>query len=448
MHGEKKTLFVEVLLPLPLEKLFTYRVPAELNDEVLPGKRVAVYFGGQKVYAAIIRNIRTKPPEGYQATYLIQVLDNKPIVSEREFVFWEWVSRYYLSPIGDVMNAALPAGLKLKNDSKIIKAYEELPQDIEIDAKEQILLDLIEQQKSVKLSEISVLLDIKSGLKYVKSLHEKGLINIIENINEKYKAKMVRHIALSPEFRNDHFANEILNKLEKKAKKQADVILVLLGKGGVPCPKSDLVSKHDLSPSAITSLVKKGLISETLHKVNRLDKVNLKLEKLTLSPEQTIATNEIQDGFNSHKPVLLFGGTYSGKSYIFSYLAKQIIETGKQVLYLLPEVALTESFHKRLEQYFGSDMVSVHSKYNQNEKVEIWEEVKEKTAKLIVGPRNAVFMPFQDLGLIVVDEEHENSYKQGEKSPRFNGKDVALYLSKVWKCPIVLGSATPSIESY
>ena len=169
---------------------------------------------------------------------------------------------------------------------------------------------------------------------------------------------------------------------------------------------------------------------------------------MALSQEQEKATNKILEGFNENKPVLLYGSTYSGKSYIFSYLAKQIIDNGKQVLYLLPEVAITEEFHRRLEKYFGSDMVSVHSKFNQNEKVEIWNEIKSGTAKLIVGPRNSIFMPFQDLGLIIIDEEHENSYKQSEKAPRFNGRDVSLYLSKKWNCPIILGSATPSIESY
>lgn len=448
MHGEKKTLFVEVILPLPIEKIFTYRVPTELNDEVLPGKRVAVYFGGQKVYAAVIRNIRTKPPEGYQASYIIQVLDEHPIVNERDFTFWEWVSKYYLSPIGDVMNAALPSGLKLKNESKIIPSYDVFPEDIDLDPKELSLLEALEVKKSIKLSEVALLLELKSGLKYIKSLHEKGLINIQENIHERYKPKYVKHISLVPEFKNDHFVKEILDKLEKKAPKQADVILSLLSYGLVPQSKSEMVQKHQLSSPAISGLKKKGFITEISQLTSRIHKKTLDTSTLSLNEDQETAVNEILEGFKTNKPVLLFGSTYSGKSYIFSYLAKQIIDNGRQVLYLLPEVALTEEFHRRLEQYFGDLMVSMHSKYNDNERVEIWDDIKSNKAKLIVGPRNAVFLPFQDLGLIIVDEEHENSYKQGEKAPRFNGKDVSLYLSKVWKCPIILGSATPSIESY
>ena len=448
MHGEKKTLFIEVILPLPIEKFFTYRVPSEMNDEIALGKRVAVYFGGQKVYAALIRNIRTKPPQGYQATYIIQVLDEFPIIQEREFVFWDWVAKYYMSAIGDVMNNALPAGLKLKNDSKIVIAYEEIPKDLALDEKELTILNILEKDKSVKLSDISNLLDLKSGLKYVKSLHDKGLITIQENIKEKYSAKMVRHLSLAPEFKNEYFTKEILDKLESKAPKQVNVLIAMLSEGVISIPKSNFITKNGLSSSSISTLIKKGLIAETLHKTNRIERKSMSLHTLTLSPEQEIATNEILDGFKEEKPVLLYGSTYSGKSYIFSYIARQMIENGKQVLYLLPEVAITEEFHRRLEKYFGADMVSVHSKFNLNEKVEIWDEIKTNKAKLIVGPRNSVFMPFQDLGLIIVDEEHENSYKQGEKSPRFNGKDVALYLSKSWRCPIILGSATPSIESY
>ena len=268
MQGEKKTLFVEVILPLPIEKLFTYRVPSELNDEVLPGKRVAVYFGGQKVYAALIRNIRTKPPQGYQATYIIQVLDEHPIVQEREFQFWDWVSNYYMAPIGDVMNSALPAGLKLKNDSKIVIAYEEIPEDIKLDEKEIIILNILEKEKSLKLSEVSNLLELKSGLKFVKSLHDKGLITIQENIKEKYKPKMVRHLCLAPEFKNDHFAKELLDQLERKAPKQVNALIALLREGLIAIPKANLIAKNNLSSAAVNALVKKGLVIETLHKTN------------------------------------------------------------------------------------------------------------------------------------------------------------------------------------
>jgi primosomal protein N' (replication factor Y) len=447
MQGERTTLFVEVILPLPIQKVFTYRVPNELNDEVLPGKRVAVYFGGQKVYAALIRNIRTKPPEGYSASYLLQVLDSHPLVSEREFLFWEWMSRYYMAAIGDIMNAALPAGLKLKNESKILPSYEEIPADLELNIHENTLLDLLEKKGHVPMSDIATVLESESGLKVVKSLHDKGLIQIVENIKERYQPKMVRHVSLVEEFVNEAFAKEILDSLEKSAPKQVNVLLALLSGTRGPVAKSELIKKHDLSTSAVSTLVKKGLITETLAKVSRLEKSNGNLRFSELTDNQMKAKGEILNGFKSGLPVLLKGDTFSGKSYIFSDLAKQYMDEGKQVLYLLPEVALTQEFHRKLETYFGKDMVSVHSKFSQNEVVEIWEDVKSGKAKLIVGPRNAVFMPFRDLGLIIIDEEHENSYKQSERSPRFNGKDVALYLSTVWKANIILGSATPSIES-
>lgn len=447
MQGERITLFVEVILPLPIQKVFTYRVPQELNDEIVAGKRVAVYFGGQKVYAALIRHIKTIPPEGYSASYLIHVIDSAPIVTEKEFLFWEWVSRYYMSPIGDVMNAALPAGLKLKNESKILPSFEEIPEDIKLNAHENSLLDQLEKTGSVAMSELAAILESDSGLKVVKSLHDKGLIQIVENIKERYKPKMVRHISLSQEFSKEDFAKEAIDKLEKSAPKQVNVLLALLSTGSEPQSKSELIKKHNLSSSAVSTLIKKELVHEQLSRVSRLHKTKDNITLSELTEEQKVAKSSIQSGFDKGLPVLLKGDTYSGKSYIFSNLAKEAIAQGKQVLYLLPEVALTEEFHRKLETFFGDQMVSVHSKFSQNEVVEIWERVQDKSAKLIVGPRNAVFMPFKDLGLIIVDEEHENSYKQSERAPRINGRDVALYLSTIWSAPVILGSATPSVES-
>lgn len=443
-----QTLFVEVLLPLNLKNLFTYRVPIELNEEIIVGKRVSVPFGKKKILAGLIFSIHEKPPKDYEAKYLIDVIDNDTIVDQNQLGLWNWMSSYYMSSLGLVYNAAMPAGLKLEGESKMVLNPDFNPDDTTLDTKETILIEAIRSAKEISITQATSYLKSRSIHKYVKSLYLKGAILLKDDLQKNYTAKTTTYIKINEEIASEDQLNDIFNQLEKRAKAQLKTLMTFIAHFGIKseCEKTKL-AKHDVTNASINALIDKGIFIQEKREKSRLQ-FSLKENPIEeLNDAQNQALIEIKSGFNEKKPVLLHGITGSGKTHIYSYLIKEVLDKRQQILYLLPEIALTSQLITRLQEYFGKKLLVSHSKFTNNERVEIYQAIASGESYLIVGTRSAIFQPLKHLGLIIVDEEHESSFKQHEPAPRFNARDTALYIAHKRQVPIILGSATPAIES-
>lgn len=457
---ERKTLFADVILPVPIYQLFTYRLPHEMNDLVSAGIRVVVPFGRGKLITGIITKIHENIPTTYQTKYVEYILDEHPIITKNQFQFWEWISQYYMAPIGDVMNAAMPSNFKLASETKIVLHPDfDLNQVQQLNERQIEIIDVLEVKESLDLKEISELLNIKTVHPIVKSLIDLNIILSLEELNEKFTPKTALFVEFSSDLLTDQKIEALISDLENnpRAKKQLEAVLLLLTEGDykennfTPVLRKTLEEKG-VSISSLNTLEKNQIIIQRKYEISRFNNSNKDLKAFkTLAPSQLTALNEIKDSFKKYTVSLLHGVTGSGKTEIYVELIKEQIEKGKQVLFILPEIALTTQLIQRLSNYFG-DLIGVyHSKFNQNERVEIWNNVLHNNPnrfRIIIGARSSIFLPFQDLGLIIVDEEHESSFKQYDPSPRYNARDCAIVLGHQFKAKVLLGSATPSIESY
>jgi primosomal protein N' (replication factor Y) len=450
-YTDRQTLFVEVILPLAIAKNYTYRVPFELNDSVAIGKRAVVQFGKSKLYTAIIAGIGTRPPDKYEAKYLVELLDDKPVVTHEQLHFWQWIADYYMCNLGEVMNAALPSALKLASETKIV-----LNKDFEFDRsalhdKEFLIVEALEIQPELTVSDIVKLLGQKQVMPLLKILFEKNIINISEEVSERYKPRRRTFITLNPIYNNPDQRQELFAILEKKAPKQADAVLAYLklSRQQKSISKSELIEESGAGDASIKSLIEKEIFIPEYKNVSRLYyEEEEAIGNFELSEQQQFGLQSISDQFGEKDVVLLHGVTSSGKTQLYIRLIEEMINSGKQVLYLLPEIALTTHIIERLRMYFGADIGVYHSRFNDSERVEVWQKVLNHEYKVVLGARSSVFLPFNDLGLIIVDEEHETSYKQYDPAPRYNARDAAIFLANMHAGKVLLGSATPSFESY
>lgn len=447
---ERETFFVEVILPLSLAKNYIYRVPFELNEQIAVGKRVVVQFGKNKIYTALVKSISNQAPELYQAKYIIDVVDQYPIITTSQLELWDWMTAYYLCNEGDVMSAALPAGLKLASETIIVMKEDVFLEEQVLTVKEQTVLEALSKKQRLTIDEVSALLGQKTVYPIINSLLEKGLVYIAEEVIEKYRPLLKSFITLHPFYQEEENLKQLFGMLEK-APKQLDALLsyIKLSRQGQVVSKQQLLEDSGCGPAPLKSLQEKNVFTVEKRPVSRLkendDDFVLNFE---LSTDQQRALGEIEAGFEAKDVVLLHGVTASGKTQVYIKLIERAIEKGGQVLFLLPEIALTTQIVQRIQRYFGDAIGVYHSKFNNNERVEIWNKVLNGTYRVVLGARSAVFLPFKDLKLIVVDEEHESSYKQQEPSPRYQARDVAVYLAHLYQAKTVLGSATPGIESY
>src|SRR6185503_3841727 len=450
-HTDRETLFVEVILPLAIAKNYTYRVPFEMNSAVAIGKRVVVQFGKSKLYTAIVASIGNLAPEKYQAKYIIELLDDRPVVTDLQLQFWHWMAEYYMCNKGEVMSAALPSALKLASETRIM-----LNKGFEFDKtalhdKEFLIVEALGIQPELTVSDIIKLLGQKTVMPVLKLLFEKNIINISEDINERYKPRMRAFITLNPIYHDQDNLKELFTILEKRAPKQADAVLayIKLSRHQKTISKNELVEESGAGAASIKSLIEKEIFIVEEKNVSRLyDAEEDDYDTFQLSEQQAGVLVNIKEEFKQKDVTLLHGVTSSGKTQVYIRLIEEMIAAGKQVLYLLPEIALTTHIIERLRLYFGANIGVYHSRFNDNERVEVWKKVLNNEYKVILGARSAVFLPFGDLGLIVVDEEHETSYKQFDPAPRYNARDAAIFLANMHSAKVLLGSATPSFESY
>lgn len=450
------TLFVDVVLPLAVDRLFTYRVPLELNDLVKKGVRVIVPFGKTKFQTGIILEVHENPPKDYQVKYLESVLDDQPIVLSKQIAFWGWLSDYYMCTLGEVMNAALPGNFKLASDTKIA-LHPDFDTDVTVlNDQEFLLIEALEVQQTLDLIEVASILDKKNVHPFIKKLIDKRVVISVEELKWKYSPKHATFIRLSTDFDNEAGLKQILDELQQKERqvKQFEALMYLLqlqNKQEKYVLKSDII-KAGATESALKSLEKKGVVCFESIEISRLKALNkIEIAKKPLSEAQSKALNEIRNVFQSKDVCLIHGVTGSGKTELYVELIDEQLKKGNQVLFLLPEIALTTQLIDRLSSYFGALVGVYHSKFNQNERVEIWNSVlnnEHNRFRIIVGARSAVFLPFSKLGLIIVDEEHESSFKQHNPSPRYHGRDAAIVLGAIHKAQTLLGSATPAMESY
>ena len=456
---DRKTYFVDVVLPLAVQNTFTYRVPYELNDTLKKGVRVVVPFGRAKLQTGIVIRIHEEIPKAYQAKYVESVLDDEPIITGSQYQLWQWISQYYMAPIGDVMNAALPSNFKLGSETKIVLHPEaEVNSELLTDREYQVF-EALDIQGELTLKDISDILQIKTIQPVIKALIDKRVVITTEELNVKYTPKTQAFVTLTEDFQDQDNLEVLLNDYSssKRKAKQVDAVLTFLKLGGfkqnvsVPIAKK-VLEEHDVSASSLQTLEKDGVFEIQRMEVSRISGFDkIVVERKALSEAQQTALDEVKASFEEKDVALLHGVTGSGKTEMYVELIQEQIDAGKQVLFLIPEIALTTQLIDRLSNYFGDRIGVYHSRFNQNERIEIWNSMLKgdmSRFSIIVGARSAVFLPFKNLGLVIVDEEHESSFKQYDPSPRYNGRDVAIVLSSLHKAKVLLGSATPSFESY
>lgn len=457
-------LFADVLLPLPVKGYFTYLIPENLIDKTAEGKRVVVPFGTKKLYAGLIRKIHSKTPRSGKVKELITILDEKPLIKPSHFSFWEWIAEYYLCTTGEVMNAAMPAALKLSSETSIKINPGINLENLSFNIQETALLNELQKRKELTISQAIKSTGISKILPVINNLIEKQAIIAQEFIQEIYKPKKDTFIKLSPEYENDDQSlKEHFEYAEKRAPRQLEVLLTYIKISGRSEVKSkglalnQLLSDIENGEQAVKSLVKKGIFQIYQQEASRFEHGGKNNEGIIFNKNQNIAFEEIKSGLQEKGIALLHGVTSSGKTEIYIKLIQEYISVGKQVLYLLPEIALTAQIIQRLQKYFGQDVGIYHSRFNDMERAEVWNNIAkggiksdggEISYKVVLGARSAVFLPFNNLGLVIVDEEHDTNYKQYNPAPRYNGRDTAVYLAKLTGSKVLLGSATPSIESY
>ena len=464
MQEEYITLFAEVLLPIPVKGYFTYRIPQELNNQILAGMRVVVQFGKKKFYTGLVRRVHNQAPLVMSIKYVLSVIDPTPVVNEKQFELWEWMASYYMCTAGEVMNAALPSAYKLASESRVIIDPEYIKDTELLNDREFQIVEALDIQKILSLTDISRIVGIAKVIPLVKTMIEKGIIRVEEEITERYKPKTEMCVRLADAYRDESVMNAEMNKLNKRAFKQLQVLMAFISLSRcfsgqeIEVTRPDLLKTPGATASQLDALVKKGILELYPRNVSRLLH-----QDASLSPDEvqlTIAQQTVYDEINKLLPenqiILLKGVTSSGKTEVYIRLMNEVIAKGKQVLYLLPEIALTTQIIQRLQKYFGNQVGVYHSRYNEFERVEIWNKANQPLAgnteqqpyKILLGARSALFLPFTDLGLIIVDEEHDSSYKQNDPAPRYNARDAAAILGQIHKATVLLGSATPSLESY
>jgi primosomal protein N' (replication factor Y) len=444
--------FIEVVLPLAVSKTFTYQVSEAEFNYIHIGMRVAVPFGKTKIYTALVLCKTNMPPQLYDAKEIHQILDERPVVNSKQIEHWKWIASYYMCSLGEVFRSALPSCYILESET-IISAKENSEIDSnELKDDEYLILEALKSQSSITVQEVIKILGKKTVFPIINRLLTKGALVLQEEISEQYKPKLVRYIKLHESFLQQEQLAELLEVLSK-AKKQRELVLhyfQLQAREKAPISVKKLIETSGSTSAIVKSLVDKTIFEEYYIAQDRVAFDKKEDSQFVLSEAQQIAFDSIQENFKTFDVNLLHGVTASGKTEIYIKLLEQYIKEDKQVLFLLPEIALTTQLVQRLTAYFGNEVAVFHSKYTNNERIEVWNQVLENSpkAKVVIGVRSALFLPFSNLGCIIVDEEHEQTFKQHDPAPRYHARDAAIVLAKQHGAKVVLGSATPSLETY
>jgi primosomal protein N' (replication factor Y) len=449
--------FADVIVPVKVPQCYTYQIPHKLKGKVSKGSRVIVEFGRKKIITAIVHLVHEHPPKVYKAKPILELLDEQALINSYQFELMNFVSQYYMCTMGEVVNVALPAGFKISSESKIQlhPSYESEYKTLSFSEEEIKLLDYISKHPSVSFENISINLEIINLNTLIKSLVREGVLLVFEEIKEKYSPKFVKKIKLSNSINSIQAIEKLMKDLEKKTAQIEAIQHYLVLNNTIQHWANNqqgidysVLSGRLNSQSPLNTLVKNGVMEEFCVVVPRFELSEETSPLPTLSNLQYQCLADIEKSFEGNKPVLLHGITGSGKTELYVQLIHKALQGESQVLLLMPEIALTTQLVNRLQKYFGKQLGVYHSKFSDNERVEVWTGILSGRLKVIIGVRSAIFLPFDNLGLVIVDEEHDSSYKQSDPAPRYHGKDVALMLAKIHHARILLGSATPSLESY
>lgn len=444
------SLYAEVIIPAALPQTFTWSVPDYLREGLQPGCRVEVNLGKKKKYTGIVKRLFTELEASISVKDILQVLDPKPVLSLEQLKLWEWIANYYMCSEGEVMAAALPSYFRLSSET-ILQFEEEYGDDFSaLDEEEYLVAEALLLKKELRLPEVQTILELKSVYPVIQQLLFKKVCQLKETLKEGYKPRLENYIQLAPEFQEEEKLANLLNGWTK-APKQMELLLAYLHlsqkEGAVT--QSALLKKSGASVAQLKGLKDKGILLAEKRAVGRLPSIPPQCNiGFTLTKAQQEAYEQITEQFLEKKVCLLHGVTSSGKTNVYIKLIADALKAKQQVLYLLPEIALTSQLIRRLQKHFGGHVGVYHSKFSANEKVEIWNKVKQGEIAVVIGPRSAIFLPFQHLGLVICDEEHDSSFKQQEPAPRYHGRDAAIFLASIFGANTLLGSATPSLETY
>ena len=444
--------FIDVILPLSLERNFTYAITKAEADFIKVGVRVAVPFGKSKVYTGLVFSIHDKAPTAYDAKSIHSILDESAVVNPFQFKLWEWMSSYYLCSMGEIMRAALPNAFLLESET-IISLNPTSGFDVTMFKDDEYLVyEALQHQSSLKVEEINAIIDRKNSFPVLKRLLDQNVIALEQELLEKYKPKLIRCVRLHPDYQHENGLQDLIETL-KNASKQREIVLSYfnLANSTKQIKVADLKLKSKATSTQIKTLIDKQIFEEFYYQTDRIQFQDSEDDaSKELNVHQITALDEIDQAFETYTTVLLHGVTSSGKTELYVKKIEAILEQGKQALYLVPEIALTSQLVQRLEKYFGNQIAVYHSRYSQNERLEVWNHVlnNSENARVIIGARSSIFLPFSNLGLVIIDEEHEQSYKQFDPSPRYHARDTAIVLAALYQAKTLLGSATPSIESF
>lgn len=449
LSNSQTPLFAEVIIPAALPQTYTWSVPERLREGLSVGCRVEVNLGKRKKYAGIIKRLHSQPPP-VPTKDILQVLDASPVVSQWQLQLWEWMASYYCCTEGEVMAAALPAHLRLSSETVLVYEEEYGHDFSSLDQDEYLVAEALWIKKELHLSEIQSILGIRNVYSVIQQLLLKKVCQVEETLQEGFRPKLETYIQLAPAYHEEGALETLLNSWGK-APKQLELLLsylhLLQTEGEVT--QVALLKKSGANTAQLKGLKEKGILLAEKKKVDRIPLLPRHCDlDFSLTKAQQLAFQDLKKQWGTKKVCLLHGVTSSGKTNVYIQLIAEMIATGKQVLYLLPEIALTSQIIRRLQKHFGGHVGIYHSKFSANERVEIWNKVRKRELTVILGPRSALFLPFTELGLIICDEEHDSSYKQQEPAPRYHGRDAAIYLASLFGANTILGSATPSLESY
>lgn len=446
-------MYAEIIIPLHLPKNYTWSVPEHLKEQVHPGCRVEVNFGKNKKYAGIVKRLHEEKPALFEPKEILNVLDAEPVIYPEQMKLWEWMAAYYMCSEGEVMAAALPAHFKLSSET-VLLWNDEYGEDFSaLDHDEYLVAEALLLKKELKLTEVQQLLDSSHVYPVINRLIQKKVCFVWEALKQTYNPKKETYVLLNPQLNNEEELSRLLNDDQKlkRAGKQMELLLSYLHlmKTEGEVTKSSLLKKSGASEAQLKGLVDKKILWLEKRVVDRLLYLpkDIKID-FDLSAAQQEVMEKILQSFSEKHVCLLHGITSSGKTQIYIRLMEQYIRQGKQVLYMLPEIALTSQIIRRLQKHFGGYIGVYHSRFSQNERVEIWNKLKSGELKVILGARSSLFLPFSNLALIICDEEHDTSYKQQDPAPRYHARDAAVYYATLFNAHVLLGSATPALESY
>jgi len=442
--------YAEIIIPLALPKNYTWLIPEPMRDSIRQGCRVEVNLGKNKKYAGIVKRIHHQKPDFFEPKEVLNILDTEPVVYEEQMQLWEWIASYYMCTEGEVMAAALPSHFKLSSETILI-FNEEYGDDFSaLDHDEYLVGEALLIKKELKLSEVQQVLDSSHVYPVINRLIGKKVCFVWEALKHGYSPKKEIYVSLTPEYSSEERLSDLLNNWPR-APKQMELLLsyLHLKKTSGEVTKSELLKKSAASDAQLKGLVDKNILITEKRSIDRLQYLPKTIHvDFELSPLQLEAYEMIKRVFAVKPVCLLHGVTSSGKTQIYVKLIEQYIHQGKQVLFMLPEIALTSQIIRRLQKHFGGYIGVYHSKFNQNERVEIWNKVRNGELNIVLGARSSIFLPYGNLGLIICDEEYDTSYKQQDPAPRYNGRDAAIYFASLFHANVLLGSATPSLESY